>query len=60
MSINVGEVGIVCPECSAEIPVSVSAELTADDEGRQYLACDPDMSDLWAHMWTHDGGSNDE
>lgn len=49
----VGTVVMACPECPAEIPITVTGVLTTDDEGRQYLRCDPDMSDLWAHSWTH-------
>jgi len=57
MMITIGAAHIACPECADVIPVPVSGELTTDDDGRQYLHTEPDMADLWAHMWTHDGGA---
>jgi hypothetical protein len=45
---------VECPECQAVIPVAVAdVETTTDSEGRQFLNFKPDMSDLWAHFWTH-------
>jgi hypothetical protein len=56
-TVPVGAVGILCPECGAEIPVPVTATIGnggAAHEGGATLELDSDMSDLWAHMWTHD------
>lgn len=50
---NAGSVGIKCPECKLVIEVALTAELT-EKEGRQYLSVEPDMSDLWAHSWSHE------
>ena len=56
-TVNVGTVGVVCPVCDAEIPVTVTATLGRPEEahaGTATLICEPDMTDLWAHMWSHD------
>lgn len=55
---HVGHVGVLCPDCGVVVDVPVSARLEADDEGTQFLDCDPDLTDLWAHSWTHDGGDS--
>lgn len=55
-TIEVGTVAVRCPECADELPVVVRAELTWQD-GQQFLVCDPDMTDLWAHKFTHEGSA---
>lgn len=57
MSVEVGTAYILCddPDCRAKMPVVVTAELNTHDDGRQYLDCEPDMTDMWAHYWTHRG-----
>jgi len=50
---EIGPVVIRCPECQDEIPVPIHASLGESDDDRQYLNLNPDMSDLWAHAWTH-------
>lgn len=42
---------VACPQCAEEIPVPVLARLNG--EGQQALETQPDMSELWAHAWTH-------
>jgi hypothetical protein len=42
-----------CPECGQEIAVPVSVDMPMDDEGVQRMTFEPDLSDLWAHAWTH-------
>jgi hypothetical protein len=43
-----------CPECQAMIPVAVAvAELASDEEGRLCCRIEPDMTDMFAHFWTH-------
>ena len=51
--IPVGTVHVACDTCAAEVPVTVTADLQRDDEGRQVLVCTPDMTDVWAHTWAH-------
>lgn len=55
---HVGEVGVMCPDCGVVVNVPVSARLATDEEGQQFLDCDSDLADLWAHAWTHDGGDS--
>lgn len=53
-----GSVWVTCPECKDDIEVEVSCTVLDADEtedGRAMLVCEPDMADLWAHMWGHDG-----
>jgi hypothetical protein len=47
---------IECP-CGAEIDVPLNPAIEDGDDGRQYITIDPDMADLWAHNFTHDGDS---
>lgn len=50
---QVGTVWVGCPACGENMPATVSAEIVEDEDGRPQLQCQPDMTDLWAHMWTH-------
>lgn len=53
--IEVGTAHVVCPECDAVVPAVVTARLVPDvSRDRMLLACTPDMTDVWAHMWAHD------
>ena len=41
--------------CGVEVDVELNPSLEEDERnGRQYVVIDPDMSDLWAHSFTHD------
>ncbi|MEQ6898998.1 hypothetical protein [Microbacterium sp. KR10-403] len=54
--VHVGTVNIQCPVCDTIIPAEVTAVLVpaaATESGRIELACTPDLTDMWAHMWTH-------
>ena len=54
--LHVGTVYILCPECGETVPARVSATIgNADDThlGEATLICTPDMTDVWAHTWTH-------
>lgn len=56
--VPVGTVQIQCPACPAVVPVPVTAHFTPGDEtesGRAELVCTPDMTDMWAHVWQHEG-----
>lgn len=54
MSVHAGNVEVICPACETLIGVDVSAEIVQQGDN-PYLATTPDMTDLWAHMWTHEG-----
>lgn len=45
---------IQCP-CGTEIDVPLNLALEENEDGRQCITMDPDLSDLWAHSFTHDG-----
>jgi hypothetical protein len=48
MTVTVG-----CPECGEEITVPVAVGMPVDEAGVQRMTLEPDLSDLWAHAWTH-------
>ena len=50
-------VHIGCPTCGSVIPVPFTAELAWQGD-RQYIEFEPDMTDLWAHAWTHGAEGN--
>lgn len=50
----VGMVPIECSACPEVIEVPVTATLNGDSN-QQGLDLDADMTDLWAHSWTHGG-----
>lgn len=52
--IDIGAAQITCPECGQVIPIRVRAQLGLREDGRQTLITDPDMTDLWAHAWSHE------
>lgn len=54
MSVTVGDVMIQCPDCPEIIEVPMEATLGVDDDRVQRLLLEPEMSDLWAHAWTHE------
>lgn len=47
-------VHLECPTCGQVIavPITVTVEESADG---WLLHCTPDLTDTWAHAWTHDG-----
>lgn len=54
--VEVGTAHIECPECGEVMPAAVTCQIIESDEGGQTLACTPDMTDIWAHVWSHDNG----
>lgn len=55
VTVHVGTAQIICPVCDEQIPVPVSARVDdTNEDGATTLVCQPDMTDLWAHMWVHD------
>ena len=56
----IGTAHIACPECQEVIPVDVRGRLVyRDDDDRGRIECDPDLTDLWAHAWTHTDGDDE-
>lgn len=53
-SSKVGTAYVVCPVCEEEVPVVVTATVTGTSGRTAYLVCEPDMSDMYAHAWTHE------
>ena len=41
---------VACPACGEVIDVPI--RVTIHDG--QFIKCDPDLADVWAHSWTHD------
>jgi hypothetical protein len=58
--IEVGTVPIGCGQCDTVVQVPVTADLQPNDDGDQELVCTPDLTDAWAHAWTHDPDVNAE
>lgn len=54
---TVGTFPIQCPACSFVVDIPVNCEVVNNEaahQGEARLVCEPDMSDIWAHMWTHE------
>lgn len=54
--IYVGTIHLLCPECGDLMPARVSASIgnpDLADVGLATLICEPDMTDIHAHVWTH-------
>lgn len=54
--VYVGHVDITCPDCDTVVPVPVTAEIVNNEYahlGESRLVCEPDMTDMWAHTWSH-------
>ena len=49
------ELTSMCPGCGAPVPVAVQVRLTVCDCGQhQTIVTVPDLTDMAAHLWTHD------
>ena len=48
------KIDIECPECEMVIPVRIEASLENSCMGDHELTLTPDMTDLWAHSFTHE------
>lgn len=44
---------LICPECEVWMPVTITATVVGEP-GEQRVLTDADLSDVWAHMWTHE------
>ncbi|HCA85761.1 MAG TPA: hypothetical protein DEQ61_09835 [Streptomyces sp.] len=47
---------VQCPECDVVVPITIQAELARGDDDRQTISLEPDLTELWAHAWTHEDG----
>ncbi|MFG6298344.1 hypothetical protein [Streptomyces rochei] len=45
---------VQCPECDVVVPIAVRAELARTSDHQQTISLEPDLSELWAHAWTHE------
>jgi hypothetical protein len=43
---------VECPECGVKVPVVIDVVIR-DGEDSQVIFTEPNLSDLWAHAWTH-------
>jgi hypothetical protein len=53
----VGSYDVTCPVCEIVVPIPVGCVMIDGEEayeGNARLSCEPDMTDLWAHMWAHE------
>lgn len=53
------QVTIVCPECDARMPVPIHVRMQHFSDEPSRLVAEPDMTDVWAHAWTHTGGDDE-
>ena len=40
-----------CPGCGEHLTVPISSRVVGASDAEQYLACEPDLADVWAHAW---------
>ena len=50
-------VAVICPECHQQVPVPITVRIEGTDHQPTVVAT-PDMTDLWAHAWTHTKGDS--
>lgn len=48
-------IAVQCP-CGVEVAVELNVSLPFGEDGLQRVEIDPDLTDLWAHHFTHDEG----
>lgn len=45
---------VQCPQCEQVIDIPIEVIITDPDDDQQFIRCDPDLTDVWAHAWTHE------
>lgn len=52
---TVGAIRLDCPVdgCGTTVPATVRCRVVNVGPGQQNLVCEPDMTDVWAHHFTH-------
>lgn len=54
MAATIGALHVQCPECGTELPISVQLGESTHDGGAMILMAEPDLTDVVAHLWTHE------
>jgi hypothetical protein len=54
-TVHVGTIQFGCPDCGQPVPVPISATITTDQRHTD-IHCTPDLTDAWAHSFTHQHG----
>jgi hypothetical protein len=51
---HVADFQVICPEpgCGMQVNVGVLAKFVDNEDGRE-LGLQPELTDVWAHFWTH-------
>jgi hypothetical protein len=57
--VQVASFRILCPEPDCEEPITVGVVAQLDGENLRELVLTPDLTDVWAHSWTHWGGDEE-
>ncbi|MFJ5785336.1 hypothetical protein [Streptomyces hydrogenans] len=47
-------VHIHCPDCGLAIPITLQTKGMTSQAGVLQLVLEPDLTDAWAHTWTHE------
>ena len=47
------QVEIACPFCEEPLPVPIAVTMEWVADNQQQMICTPDLTDVWAHAWTH-------
>lgn len=52
---HVADFHVICPEpeCGVQVNVGVLAQFVDDENGDRQLGLTPELTDIWAHFWTH-------
>lgn len=49
--------GVKCPECGETVAIQIDVQIENNDYahlGEARITAEPELSDLWAHMWGHE------
>lgn len=55
VEVEVGQVSLPCGTCNQQIPVTILAKVSVDEDGDDAIYCRAETADTWAHQWTHKG-----
>jgi hypothetical protein len=45
---------VQCPQCEEVIDIPIEVIITSPEDDQQFIRCEPDLTDVWAHAWTHE------
>jgi len=55
--LELNDLALVCPECKSEIDVPISVEVSPESlrDGKEFISLKltPDLTEVWAHAWSH-------